>query len=297
MEESELMDDGMKTMIKVKNLYHSYSNDENYSVNDISFEIKEGEVFGFLGPSGAGKSTTQNILVGLLQLQQGEVEVAGYDIKNVKDKMFNKIGMSFEQSNVYNKMSGFENLDFYRKLFDVETREPMDLIRLVGLEGKEHVKAGKYSKGMKHRLTFARSMVNNPDMWFLDEPTTGLDPTIASKIKEIIRQENEKGVTIFLTTHNMYIADELCDRVAFIVDGKIRLIDSPKALKLKYGEKLVEVEYFKDGELVKENFSTVVAEEKERLTKVINLYDVQTMHTKEATLEEIFIKVTGRGLV
>jgi len=211
--------------------------------------------------------------------------------------MFNKIGMSFEQSNVYNKMSGFENLEFYRKLFDVETKDPMDLIKLVGLDGKENIKAGKYSKGMKHRLTFARSMINNPEMWFLDEPTTGLDPAIASKIKDIIKNENKKGVTIFLTTHNMYIADELCDRVAFIVDGKIRLIDSPKALKLKYGEKLVEVEYFKDGELIKDTFSTVVKEEKDRLVEVINNYDIQTMHTKEATLEEIFIKVTGRGLV
>jgi fluoroquinolone transport system ATP-binding protein len=291
------MDEGMDRMIKVKNLYHSYSNDDNYAIHDVNFEIKKGEIFGFLGPSGAGKSTTQNILVGLLQLQQGEVEVAGYDVKHIRNKMFNKIGMSFEQSNVYNKMSGLENLEFYRKLFDVETRNPLDLIKLVGLDGKENVKAGKYSKGMKHRLTFARSMINNPDMWFLDEPTTGLDPAIAAIIKDIIRKENEKGVTIFLTTHNMYIADELCDRVAFIVDGKIRLIDSPKALKLKYGEKLVDVEYFKDGELVKDSFSTVDKEEKDRLVEVISKHDIQTMHTKEATLEEIFIKVTGRGLV
>lgn len=291
------MDEGMSKMIKVKNLYHSYSNDDNFAVDDVNFEIKKGEIFGFLGPSGAGKSTTQNILVGLLELQKGEVEVAGYDVKHIKNKMFNKIGMSFEQSNVYNKMSGLENLEFYRKLFDVETKDPMELIKLVGLDGKENIKAGKYSKGMKHRLTFARSMINNPEMWFLDEPTTGLDPAIASQIKDIIKKENEKGVTIFLTTHNMYIADELCDRVAFIVDGKIRLVDSPKALKLKYGEKLVEVEYFKDGQLLKDSFSTVVKEEKERLVEVILNCEIQTMHTKEATLEEIFIKVTGRGLV
>lgn len=284
-------------MIKVKNLYHSYSNDENYAVHDVSFEIEKGEIFGFLGPSGAGKSTTQNILVGLLELQKGEVEVAGYDIKHIKNKMFNKIGMSFEQSNVYNKMSGLENLEFYRKLFDVETRDPMELIRLVGLDGKENIKAGKYSKGMKHRLTFARSMINNPEIWFLDEPTTGLDPAIASIIKDIIRTENEKGVTVFLTTHNMFIADELCDRVAFIVDGKIRLIDSPKQLKLKYGEKLVEVEYIKEGEQTLEKFSTVLEEDKDKLIEIIKKYDIQTMHTKEATLEEIFIKVTGRGLV
>lgn len=284
-------------MIKVKNLYHSYSNDDQYAVSDVNFEIKKGEIFGFLGPSGAGKSTTQNILVGLLQLQKGSVEVAGYDVKHIKNKMFNKIGMSFEQSNVYSKMSGLENLEFYRKLFDVETRDPMDLIKLVGLDGKEKIKAGKYSKGMKHRLTFARSMINNPEIWFLDEPTTGLDPSIASNIKDIIKEENEKGVTIFLTTHNMYIADELCDRVAFIVDGKIRLIDSPKELKLKYGEKLVVVEYVKEGKLIEDTFSTVVKEEKERLVQVIEKYEIQTMHTKEATLEEIFIKVTGRGLI
>jgi fluoroquinolone transport system ATP-binding protein len=287
----------MRAMIKVENLYHSYSNDEHYAVEDVSFEIEKGEIFGFLGPSGAGKSTTQNILVGLLQLQRGKVEVAGYDVKHIKNKMFNKIGMSFEQSNVYNKMSGLENLDFYRKLFDVETRDPMELIKLVGLDGKEDIKAGKYSKGMKHRLTFARSMINNPEIWFLDEPTTGLDPAIASNIKDIIRQENDRGVTVFLTTHNMYIADELCDRVAFIVDGKIRLIDSPKELKLKYGEKLVEVEYIKEGKLMMGRFSTVDDEEKERLVEVIRTYDIQTMHTKEATLEEIFIKVTGRKLV
>jgi len=284
-------------MIKVKNLYHSYSNDESYAVNDISFEIEKGEIFGFLGPSGAGKSTTQNILAGLLQLQKGEVEVAGFDVKHIKNKMFNKIGMSFEQSNVYNKMSVLENLEFYRKLFDVKTREPMELIKMVGLDGKEKIKAGKYSKGMKHRLTFARSMINNPEIWFLDEPTTGLDPAIAANIKDIIKEENKKGVTVFLTTHNMFIADELCDRVAFIVDGKIRLIDSPKELKLRYGEKLVEVEYFRNGELIKDRFSTVVEEEKNQLIEVIKKNNVQTMHTKEATLEEIFIKVTGRGLV
>lgn len=284
-------------MIKVNSLYHSYSNDENYAVNNISFDVKKGEIFGFLGPSGAGKSTTQNILTGLLQLQKGEVEVAGYDVKNIKNKMFNKIGMSFEQSNVYNKMSGLENLEFYRKLFDVETRNPMDLIRMVGLDGKEKIKAGNYSKGMKHRLTFARSMINNPEIWFLDEPTTGLDPAIASNIKDIIKEENNKGVTIFLTTHNMYIADELCHRVAFIVDGKIRLIDSPKELKLRYGEKLVEVEYLKDGELIRDSFSTVVEDDKNKLIQVIKQNELRTMHTKEATLEEIFIKVTGRGLI
>jgi fluoroquinolone transport system ATP-binding protein len=283
-------------MIEVKDLYHSYSNDEKYAVKGVSFEVPKGEVFGFLGPSGAGKSTTQGILTGLLKLQKGEVKVAGYDARHMKNEMFNRIGVSFEQSNVYSKLTAKENLSFYRKLFDVKTREPMELLKLVGLSGKENIKAGEYSKGMKHRLTFARSMINNPELWFLDEPTTGLDPAIAASIKDIIREQNQNGVTVFLTTHNMYIADELCNRVAFIVDGEIKLIDSPKNLKLQYGEKLVEVEYSRDGAVRKETFSTVEDKDKEHLKQVIDKGGILTMHTKEATLEEIFIKVTGRGL-
>ena len=283
-------------MIKVEGLYHSYLKNDNFAVRDVNFEVAEGEIFGFLGPSGAGKSTTQGILTGLLQLQKGNVSVAGYDIKNISRKMFNKIGMSFEQSNVYSKMTAKENLSFYSKLFDVETRDPIELIELVGLKGKENIRTGEFSKGMKHRLTFARSMINNPSMWFLDEPTTGLDPAITATIKDIIKEQNNKGVTVFLTTHNMFIADELCNRVGFIVDGVIKLIDSPKKLKLQYGEKLVEVEYAQNGSIKKESFSTIMQEDKDLLSQIIADKEILTMHTKEATLEEIFIKVTGRGL-
>ncbi len=284
-------------MIKVEGLYHSYLNDNTFALKDVNFEVAKGEIFGFLGLSGAGKSTTQGILTGLLQLQKGNVSVAGYDIKNVSRKMFNKIGMSFEQSNVYSKMTAKENLSFYGKLFDVETRDPIELIELVGLKGKENIQTGEFSKGMKHRLTFARSMINNPTMWFLDEPTTGLDPAIAATIKDIIKEHNSKGTTVFLTTHNMFIADELCDRVGFIVDGVIKLIDAPNKLKLQYGEKLVEVEYAQNGNIKKESFSTIIQEDKDALNKIIAEKEIMTMHTKEATLEEIFIKVTGRGLV
>ena len=283
-------------MIKVEGLYHSYSNDEKFAVKNVSFDVDKGEVFGFLGPSGAGKSTTQGVLTGLLKLQKGKVTVAGYDVKHLKNDMFNRMGVSFEQSNVYSKLTAKENLTFYSKLFDVPTRDPMELITLVGLKGKENIRAGDFSKGMKHRLTFARSMINNPELWFLDEPTTGLDPAIAATIKDIIKERNEQGVTVFLTTHNMFIADELCDRVAFIVDGEIKLIDSPKNLKLQYGEKMVDVEYKKGGKTEKDTFSTLLPEDKARLKQILDDSEIVTMHTKEATLEEIFIKVTGRGL-
>lgn len=284
-------------MISVKNLSHSYGNDRKLAVKNISFEVENGETFGFLGPSGAGKSTTQGILTGLLKLQKGDVSVAGYDISRVHNERFNTIGVSFEQSNVYSKLTAKENLQFYAKLFDVPTRDPMELIHLVGLLGKENDLAGTFSKGMKHRLTFARSMINNPELWFLDEPTTGLDPAIAANIKDIIKEKTTAGTTAFLTTHNMFIADELCDRVAFIIDGEIVLIDTPSSLKLQYGQKLVVITYLKDDQVVKETLKTTDKKDRLRIGEIVNLYEVQTMHTKEATLEEIFIQVTGRGLV
>ncbi|MBN1685040.1 MAG: ABC transporter ATP-binding protein [Spirochaetales bacterium] len=283
-------------MIKVEGLYHSYSHDDKYAVRDASFEITRGEVFGFLGPSGAGKSTTQGVLTGLLQLQKGNVSVAGYDVKKPVRKMFNKIGVSFEQSNVYGKLTALENLEFYRKLFDVPTRDAMELLEIVGLDHVANQRAAEFSKGMKHRLTFIRSMINNPEIWFLDEPTTGLDPAIASEIKDIIKREKEKGTTVFLTTHNMFVADELCDRVGFIIDGEIKLIDSPRNLKLQYGEKLVEVDYRKNGGTVREKLSFIDESDRRRLNEIVNTGAIEMMHTKEATLEEIFIKVTGRGL-
>lgn len=284
-------------MISVKNLSHSYNKDGILAVNNISFDVKKGETFGFLGPSGAGKSTTQGILTGLLEQQEGEVIVAGYDIKKVQNERFNKIGVSFEQSNVYSKLTALENLKYYADLFNVPTRDPHELLKLVGLEGRENDRAGEFSKGMKHRLTFARSMINRPELWFLDEPTTGLDPAIAAIIKDLIKEEKKQGTTSFLTTHNMYIADELCDRVAFMLDGEIKLIDTPKNLKQKYGKKLIEIEYVKEGKLIKETLKTVGHEDREKISDIIMSYDIQTMHSKEATLEEIFIQVTGRGLI
>ncbi|TYP55446.1 ABC transporter ATP-binding protein [Thermosediminibacter litoriperuensis] len=283
-------------MLTVKNLYHSYTGDENYAVKDVSFEIQQGEIFGFLGPSGAGKSTTQKILTGLLPLQRGEVKIGGIDIKRPTERLFNMIGVSFEHPNVYKKLTGLENLEFYRRLFSVPTEDPMKLLKMVGLEHAAHQRAGGYSKGMLQRLVFARSMINSPKMWFLDEPTAGLDPATASRIKEIIWQKKKGGTTIFLTSHNMHIADELCDRVAFINSGEIVLIDSPRNLKLKYGSKMIKVEY-REGEILRKEYLSMVEErDRERLNRLLKEGNIETIHSQEATLEEIFIRVTGRKL-
>ena len=283
-------------MIKVKNLYHSYKKDDVYAVNDVSFEISKGEIFGFLGPSGAGKSTAQGILSGLLELQQGELIIDGKPRLGRPDKdFFNRIGVGFEIPNVYKKLTGLDNLKFHARLYDRKTEDPMKILEMVGLREEARKKAGAYSKGMMQRLGFARSMMNKPDIWFLDEPTMGLDPTTAKSIKSIIREKQKKGTTIFLTTHNMFVADELCDRVGFIVDGKIATIDTPKNLKLKYGQSTAVVEYLEYNTLKSKKFGLTGAN-KAKLQKFIGDHDIKTLHSGEPTLEEIFIKITGRVL-
>jgi fluoroquinolone transport system ATP-binding protein len=284
-------------MIKVSNLYHSYTKDGNYAVKDVSFEVQKGEIFGFLGPSGAGKSTTQNILIGLLALQKGSILIDNVDIAKTKKELFNRIGVSFEHPNVYKKLTGVENLQFHADMYSVKTEDPMKLLEMVGLGEASNKRAEGYSKGMLQRLVFARSMINNPKIWFLDEPTSGLDPGTAATIKDIIKDKKNNGTTIFLTTHNMQIADELCDRVAFINEGEINLIDSPRNLKLQYGEKLIKITQRIDEQVVEKRFSLLSEEEKRELKDILDKDLFETMHSQEATLEEIFIKVTGRRLI
>jgi fluoroquinolone transport system ATP-binding protein len=284
------------SLIEVNNLYHDYEGKGHYAVQDVSFTIEQGKIFGFLGPSGAGKSTVQNIMTGLLDLQQGEILFKGESVQNLKSNFFNQIGVSFEHPNVYTKLTGYENLKYYAGLFTVPTEDPLKVLEMVGLKDAVHKKAGSYSKGMKQRLVFARAIINNPQILFLDEPTAGLDPNIAGVIKDIIRRKREAGATIFLTTHNMFIADELCDQVAFINEGQIMAMDTPRNLKLQYGERSVRVEYSENGTVSSEVFFLEDEQDKARLNEIVNRKNVQTMHSQEATLEQTFVKITGRGL-
>ncbi|MBO8128387.1 MAG: ABC transporter ATP-binding protein [Peptococcaceae bacterium] len=283
-------------MITVQNLVHSYDGGHTLAVDHISFEIAKAEIFGFLGPNGAGKSTTQKVLTGVLPLQGGRVTVEGIDVRRPGREFFNMIGVCFEQPNFYRKFTGLENLNFFRGMYDVPTRDPRELLRLVGLGGAMNKKAGDYSKGMQQKLMLARSLVNNPRIWFLDEPTSGLDPESARNVKEIILAEKSRGTTIFLTTHNMFDAEELCDRVAFLNSGRIVAVDTPRNLKLQYGERMVRVEYRQDGQLVTARLSLADDKEKKRLHELLDSGCVETLHSQEATLDEIFIKLTGKGL-
>ena len=284
-------------MIDVRNLTFTYPKSSVPAVRDANFEVGRGKIFGFLGPSGAGKSTVQNIMIGLLPIQKGTVLYSGRRISELGKQFFNRIGVSFEHPNLYEKLTGLENLKYYAGLFSVPTIEPGRLLKMVGLDEAANRRAGQYSKGMKQRLVFARAIMNQPEILFLDEPTAGLDPATARRIMNIIVSEKERGATIFLTTHNMMVADELCDTIAFIDEGAIVTQDSPRNLKLQYGQKALKVEYQNNGELESALLFPEKADDRARLNELIEAQKIETMHSQEATLEEIFIRLTGRGLV
>jgi fluoroquinolone transport system ATP-binding protein len=282
--------------IEVKNLEFDYPKSKKKAVNGVSFGIKKGEVFGFLGPNGAGKTTTQKIIIGLLKGYSGDVELLGKNLKDWKSDLYNKIGVGFELPNHYLKLTALENLELFSSFYRGKTTKPIELLKKVELEKDADQRVATFSKGMKSKLNFARSLLNDPEVWFLDEPTTGLDPVSSRLIKNIIKEKKKEGKAIFLTTHNMNDADELCDRVGFIVDGELVLIESPRELKIRHGKKIVKVEYLNQGELYKKEFNLKNLAENSDFLNLLKKGNVQTIHTAEATLDEIFIKATGRKL-
>lgn len=284
------------SMINVDNLHFTYPKNNSPTIKDLSFDIPEGEIFGFLGPSGAGKSTTQNILTKLLRKYNGHIIILNKELCNWKNDYFEHIGVGFELPNHYLKLTAKENLEFFSTFYKRKVQKPLDLLEMVGLENDANKKVSDFSKGMKMRLNFIRAFMHNPEIIFFDEPTSGLDPVNAKRIKDIILELKAKGKTIFVTTHNMYDADKLCDRVAFIVDGEIKLIDHPKKLKLQYGERKVKIEYT-NGQTLEKEFALDNLGNNEEFIEIIKNERIDSIHTEEATLEEIFIKVTGRSLV
>jgi len=271
---------------------------ELVAVDHISFNIAEGEILGFLGPNGAGKTTTINMLTGLMKPRSGRAVLLGLDMAKNADRIQGEMGVCFEVTNLYEQMSGLENLRFFARLFDIKEFDAHALLKRVGLEGREKDRVETYSKGMKQRLMVARSIVNRPRVLFLDEPTAGLDPTSSEAILKIILEERERGATILLTTHDMVEADKLSDRVAFMNEGKIVALDKPHNLKQLYGRRALKAKVattgdnFEDREIILDTPETPDA-----IRELFAKEKVITVHSEEATLEDIFIKITGRGLV
>ncbi len=281
--------------IVVENLTYRYG--DLLAVDHINFDVGAGEILGFLGPNGAGKTTTVKMLTGQLRPQEGQAILLGHDVVKETQQVQSRIGVCFEQTNLYEQMSALDNLKLFAELFGAKDFDGYALLKRIGLAGREKDKVGNYSKGMKQRLMVARSLVNTPEIIFLDEPTAGLDPVSSDTIGDIILEERDRGATIFLTTHDMWEADKLSDRVAFMNQGKIEAMDTPHNLKQKYGKRSLIAEVVASGGgLEKREIGMDTTGTPREVEELFEKEKVVTLHSEEATLEDIFIQVTGRRL-
>ena len=282
-------------MIIVKNLSYTYPKEKEPVLKNLNFGIGQGEIFGFLGPSGAGKSTTQKVLYKILGDFTGEISIKDKPLQDWGNEYFEKIGVGFELPNHYLKLTAKENLRLFASFYPEKNLRDFDeLFEIFGLSGDTDKRVEAFSKGMKMRLNFIRAIMHNPDILFFDEPTAGLDPVNAQKIKRHIIQLKNEGKTIFVATHDMATADELCDRVSFIVDGEIRLTDKPSVLKNKHGRQSVKVE-LENGRTAE--FPVKDLADNAEFLRFIKRGAILRINTQEATLEEVFIKVTGTKLL
>lgn len=283
-------------MIEVEGLVYTYPGASEATLHALSFAIEAREVFGFLGPSGAGKSTTQKILIGLLRSYSGHAHVMGREVRDWSQDYYQQIGVSFELPNHHKRLTAVENLEHFGALYAGEIVEPMEVLRWVGLAEEAHKRVSEFSKGMKIRLNLARSVLHRPKLLFLDEPTSGLDPVNARMVKNLILRLRSEGATVFLTTHDMAVADQLCDRVAFITSGGIAAIDAPSAFKRRHGRRAIRVEYKDNGTLREAEFPLDGLGQDAGFAGLLREHPIETIHTQETTLENVFIEITGEEL-
>ena len=273
----------MTNILKAAQLTKTFGNVK--ALDHCDLEIRKGEIFGYLGPFGAGKTTTIKLLTGQLHSDSGQITVFGKDPFSPDIKR--QIGIMSDMSGLYEKMTVYENLDIFADIYGIRDKKNMirKALQAVDLLGSAKKKVEKLSRGMKQRLVFARTIIHSPSLLFLDEPTANLDPATADEIRELIKKLNRNGATIFLTTHNMEEAEELCHRIALLNKGKIVENGSPEELKLKYAEKKVLI--------TTRNGKTEVPLEKDRIVKILEeAEDILMIHSEEPSLRDVFLTLT-----
>lgn len=273
-------------VIKADNLGKSFGSFK--AISSLTFEVNKGEILGFLGPSGSGKTTTINILTGQLTPDQGQSSILGKSSTNLNEEDLANIGLITENSGYYEKLSLYDNLLFFAKLYDVPQGDLDDLMKRVGLYDRRKTLAEKLSTGMKQRMLLVRAIINKPQVLFLDEPTSGLDPSTSQSIHELIKELQAEGTTIFLTTHDMHEATILCNKIVLLNKGQIVEAGTPSDLIQKYNtDKRVKITY-QSGKEDYLSFS--------ELGQISQTDDILTIHSCEPTLEDVFIQLTGGKL-
>ncbi len=285
------------------------------ALNDVTFKVKKGEIFGLLGPNGAGKTTLTSILTTLIELDSGYAEVAGFDVKE-KIEVRKRIGVVFQEPALDTRLTARENLEFHAMLYGMgrERKRKIDeALRLVGLKDRENELVERFSGGMKRKLEMARAFVHDPEVLFLDEPTLGLDVQTRRKIWDYIGMLRERGVTVFMTTHYIEEAENLCDRVAIMDRGKIVKVGRVEELKKELGEDTIYLELYSKCDLEKlrslngviditVSGNTVQILARRSDTLIPELFSVlselgvkvKSLSIKSPGLEDVFLKLTGR---
>lgn len=281
----------MKNIIEVNALAKVFGQEK--ALESVDFHVERGEIFGFLGPSGSGKTTTIKILTGQLTPTSGTATVFGESVSHMKKSEFRRrFGVLTDNSGLYGRLSIHDNLKLYCDLYDVPVSKIDEVLDTVNLRNDKSKRVSTLSKGMTQRVTLARALLHEPELLFLDEPTSALDPTNSLHIHEGLRALNAKGTTIFLTTHDMQEAETLCDRIAFLNNGSIQLLDKPDKLKKSYSDSTITVELLNEEKVV----LPAGSEGAQQLFDYMNSNQVVTIHSNEPTLGQIFVEVTGRKL-
>lgn len=281
-----------KHILEVRDLNFSYAGQDAPTIRGLDLEIAQGEIFGLLGPSGCGKSTTQKILMGLLTGYQGDVSILGRPLSDWGQDYYERIGVGFELPTLYLRMTARENLQFFANLYTSKCLDPLEALTLVDLQDAADQRVESFSKGMKMRLNLCRAIIHDPEFLFLDEPTSGQDPTRARMTRSLILSLRDRGKTVFLTTHNMTEAADICDRVGFLNDGHIPVVGRPADLMRQYGSESVEVTYDTSSGRVKTEYPAEnLAQNAAFLADISDGF--ASIHSKEARLEDVFIAVTG----
>jgi fluoroquinolone transport system ATP-binding protein len=276
--------------VRIEELRVRYPGATRDAVAGIDLTIDGGEVFGLLGPNGAGKSTTQRVLTGQHWRYTGRVEILGRPVAAWGRDLYERIGVGFELPAYFPRLTARENLAAFAALYRRPVDAPEEVLAVVGLTEAADRRAATFSKGMKMRLNLARAIMHRPDVLFLDEPTSGLDPAGAADVRAVIRAQADAGRTVLLTTHDMPAVEELCTRVAFMRDGALVALDTPRNLRLAYGRRSVVVEFAEAGRPRRAEFP---AADDPGLLALLATGTVQTVHTREAALADVFIAVAG----
>lgn len=281
----------MEKAIEIRDLTHRFG--EKTVLDHIDFSVEKGEIFGLLGPSGAGKTTLINILTGQLKPMGGSSFLLGMPSAEMTGEDYKRIGIMMDHFGLYERMSCYDNMKFYQMLDDNTGRKIEDILDGVGLSDAKKMPVMNLSKGMKNRLAFARAILRTPSILFLDEPTSGLDPTTVEAIHDMILEEKGRGTTIFLTTHNMYEAEKLCDHIALLNEGKIVEFGAPDEICRRYNhQKKIHIRLKNREEVLLEHDRSCG----ERICEFFLRDEVETIHSSEPNLETIFMELTGRKL-